>query len=85
MKIKSTPLSCNQKKSSINRSSKSSSSLMIGINIHSGNKLKDNIIPLNNWDMIISIIKNPDIAEAKWYFKVKTWKLKIIVRKDSVM
>jgi len=45
---KSTPLSCNQKKSSVYKSSKSSSSLTIGTNIDSGTKLKDNIVPLTN-------------------------------------
>jgi hypothetical protein len=69
----------------MNKSSKSSSSLIIGINIHSGNKLKDNIIPLNNWDIIINIIKKPDIADAKWYFKVNIWKLKTNVRNDNVI
>jgi len=65
MKIKSTPLSCNQKKSSMYRFSKSSSSRTTGIIIDSGTKLNDNIVPLINWEDIVNKIKKPNIEEIK--------------------
>lgn len=45
---KSTPRSCNQKKSSVYKSSISSSSRTIGTIIGSVIKLNDNIVPLTN-------------------------------------
>jgi flagellar basal body rod protein FlgB len=45
---KSTPLSCTQKKSSVYKSSRSSSSRTIGIIIGSGTRENDNIVPLTN-------------------------------------
>jgi len=45
---KSTPLSCTQKKSSVYKSSISSSSRTIGTNIGSGIKLNETIVPLIN-------------------------------------
>lgn len=45
-KIRSTPLSCNQKKSSVYKSSESSSSLDVGINIGSLIKLNEIIMPV---------------------------------------
>ena len=60
MKIKSTPLSCNQKKSSVYKSSISSSSLTVGINIGSGTKLKANIVPDTNCITIVIKVKKPN-------------------------
>ena len=74
MKTKSTPRSCTQKKSSVYKSSKSSSSRTIGTNIGSGNKLNESITPLINWDTIDINIKNPKIADVKWYLIVKILK-----------
>lgn len=66
MKIKSTPLSCNQKKSSVYKSSVSSSSLTIGINIGSGIKLKANIVPDINWDATTKKVKKPNNECISW-------------------
>lgn len=85
IKIKSTPRSCNQKKSSVYKSSKSSSSLIIGINIGSGIKLNANIIPLTICEKIIKKVKKPKSECISWkltdkiekYFtKFKIFKLK---------
>jgi len=64
--IKSTPLSCNQKKSSVYMSSISSSSLTIGTIIGSGTKLKDNITPEINWKTIVIITTKPKIEFTSW-------------------
>lgn len=74
MNIKSTPLSCNQKKSSVYKSSRSSSSLTTGIIIGSGIKLNDSIVPLNNCDVTTNKIKNP-------YNEFVSWKATVIVAK----
>lgn len=66
MKIKSTPRSCNQKKSSVYKSSKSSSSRTIGISIGSGCRLKATIVPLINCDIITNKMQKPNTAEVKW-------------------
>lgn len=66
MKIKSTPLSCIQKKSSIYKSSKSSSLRTIGTNIGSGIKLKDNITPLTKLVKIVINVKNPKREFMSW-------------------
>jgi len=65
-KIRSTPLSCIQKKSSIYKSSKSSSLRTIGTNIGSGIKLKDNIIPLTRLLKIVIKVKNPKREFISW-------------------
>jgi hypothetical protein len=58
--IKSTPRSCIQKKSSVYKSSKSSSFLTIGTIIGSGIKLKESIVPLNKLAKIVKNVKNPN-------------------------
>jgi len=58
-KIKSTPLSCIQKKSSVYKSSKSSSFLTIGTIIGSGIRIKESIVPLNKLAKIVKKVKNP--------------------------
>jgi hypothetical protein len=60
MNSKSTPLSCTQKKSSVYKSSKSSSSLTIGTSIGSGIKLNENIVPLISCEKTVNNIKNPN-------------------------
>jgi len=65
-KIKSTPLSCIQKKSSVYKSSKSSSFLTIGTNIGSGIKLKDNIVPLTKLAKIVKNVKKPNNELISW-------------------
>jgi hypothetical protein len=59
-KIKSTPLSCIQKKSSVYKSSKSSSFLTIGTIIGSGIKLKESIVPLTKLAKMVRKVKNPN-------------------------
>jgi len=71
MNNKSTPLSCNQKKSSVYKSSRSSSSLTIGTNIDSGTKLNDNIVPLTNCENTTNIIKKPNKECTSWKATVK--------------
>ena len=85
MTIKSTPLSCNQKKSSVYKSSMSSSSLTIGIIIGSGIKLKDNIVPEINWNIITINVTNPKIEFISWKdtfnnVKYKIWRLGVKVK-----
>jgi len=78
---KSTPLSCNQKKSSINKSSISSSSLTIGTIIGSGIKLNDSIMPLSSWDAIVRNIKKPNKENMSWKLTdkiAKYWKIFLI-------
>jgi len=67
----STPLSCNQKKSSINKDSPSSSSLTIGTNIGSGIKEKDNIIPEIMLPPIARNMKNPKRELISWKVTIK--------------
>jgi len=59
-KIKSTPLSCIQKKSSEYKSSRSSSFLTIGTIIGSGIKLNDSIVPLKRLAAMVRNVKNPN-------------------------
>lgn len=64
--IRSTPLSCIQKKSSVYKSSKSSSFLTIGTIIGSGIKLNDNIVPLRRLAKIVKNVKNPNNELMSW-------------------
>lgn len=66
IKIRSTPRSWIQKKSSVYKSSVSSSSLTIDINMVSGIKLKASIVPLNNWEAIVKNKKNPKRELKSW-------------------
>jgi hypothetical protein len=65
-KIRSTPLSCIQKKSSVYKSSRSSSFLTIGTIIGSGIKLKDSIVPLNKFAKIVKNVKKPNKELISW-------------------
>lgn len=71
---KSTPLSWSQKKSSVYKSSKSSSSLTIGTIIGSGIKLNDTIVPLKSWENTVKRIKNPNNELASWKLTVNVKK-----------
>lgn len=71
--MRSTPRSCNQKKSSAYKSSKSSSSRTIGTNIGSGIKLNANKIPLSICKIITKITKKPEIEQKKWYLTDNIW------------
>lgn len=82
---RSTPRSCIQKKSSVYKSSISSSSRTIGTIIASGTKLNDSIVPLINWDITTKIIKKPNneciswnatVKVEKYFIKFKMFKLK---------
>jgi hypothetical protein len=53
------------------KSSKSSSSLTIGINMHSGIKLNDSIIPLKICETKVKIKKKPTMLMEKWYLIVR--------------
>lgn len=83
MKIRSTPRSWSQKKSSIYKSSKSSSSRTVGINIGSGIKLKDSIVPEISWTNIVIKVKKPkrDIISWKLTFKLLKYEIKLFTDK----
>jgi hypothetical protein len=59
-------------------SSISSSSRTIGINIGSGTKLKDNIIPEISWQVIVNITTNPKIEHTSWNETVNNVKYSIV-------
>jgi hypothetical protein len=65
-KIKSTPRSCIQKKSSVYKSSKSSSFLTIGTIIGSGIKLNESIVPLNKLAKMVRNVKKPKSEFISW-------------------
>jgi hypothetical protein len=66
IKIQSTPRSCNQKKSSEYKSSRSSSSLIIGISMDSGTKLNESIVPVKSWDAMVKNTIKPNKALSSW-------------------
>ena len=79
----STPLSCNQKKSSVYKSSVSSSSLTIGTIIGSGTKLNANIVPLTIWLATTKNVKNPNNECISWKLTdsiAKYWYIALILK-----
>ncbi len=56
----------NPKKSSVYKSSMSSSSLTRGTIIASGTKLNDNMVPLTNWETTTNNMKKPNKECISW-------------------